>query len=64
MLEPAKLGTYSVIFSAFLVASLLPAEITYTPIQVSMIRLEVHQRLGGMVHSFGTGSAAQYSVAP
>ena len=55
LLEPAELGTYSVIFSAFLVGSLLPAEITYTPIQVSMIRLEVHQRLGGIVHSLGNG---------
>ena len=55
LLEPAELGTYSVIFSAFLVGSLLPAEITYTPIQVSMIRLEVHQRMGGIVHSLGSG---------
>lgn len=54
-LEPAELGTYSVIFSAFLVGSLLPTEITYTPIQVSMIRLDAQQRLGGIVHSLGSG---------
>ena len=54
-LDPAELGTYSVIFSAFLVGSLLPTEITYTPIQVSMIRLDVQQRLGGIVHSLGSG---------
>lgn len=56
-LEPAELGTYSVIFSAFLVASLLPIEIIYTPVQVSMIRLEVKERLGGIVHSLGSGIA-------
>ena len=56
-LEPAELGTYSVIFSAFLVGSLLPTEITYTPAQVSMIRLDVQQRLGGIVHSLGSGIA-------
>ena len=54
-LEPAELGTYSVIFSAFLVASLLPNEIIYTPVQVSMIRLAVQERLGGIVHSLGRG---------
>ena len=55
LLNPAELGIYSVIFSAFLVASLLPAEITYTPIQVSMIRLGAQERLGGIVHSLGKG---------
>jgi hypothetical protein len=54
-LTPAELGIYSVIFSAFLVGSLLPAEITYTPVQVSMIKLEVQERLGGFVHSLGRG---------
>ncbi len=54
-LQPAELGTYSVIFSAFLVASLLPTELIYTPVQVSMIRLDVQQRLGGIVHSLGKG---------
>jgi hypothetical protein len=54
-LEPAELGVYSVIFSAFLVGSLLPSEIAYTPIQVSMIRLDVRERLGGIIHSLGKG---------
>jgi hypothetical protein len=54
-LDPAELGTYSVIFSAFLVGSLLPGEIVYTPIQVSMIRLDAQERLGGIVHSLRKG---------
>lgn len=54
-LQPAELGTYSVIFSAFLVGSLLPTELIYTPVQVSMIKLAVRERLGGIVHSLGKG---------
>jgi hypothetical protein len=54
-LSPAELGTYSVIFSAFLVGSLLPGEIVYTPIQVSMISLAARERMGGIVHSLGNG---------
>lgn len=54
-LSPAELGTYSVIFSAFLVGSLLPGETVYTPIQVSMIGLDVRERMGGIVHSLGKG---------
>jgi hypothetical protein len=44
-----------VIFSAFLVGSLLPGEIVYTPIQVSMISLAARERMGGIVHSLGKG---------
>ena len=54
-LDPAELGSYSVIFSAFLVGTLLPSELTYTPIQVSMIKLAAKQRLGGIVQSLGKG---------
>jgi hypothetical protein len=53
--DPAELGSYSVIFSAFLVGTLLPTELTYTPIQVSMIKLVAQQRLGGIVQSLGKG---------
>ena len=54
-LAPAELGTYSVMFAAFLIATLLPTEIVYTPIQVSMIRLEVQERLGGIIHALWKG---------
>jgi hypothetical protein len=54
-LEPADLGVYSVMFAAFLVATLLPIETTFTPIQVSLMGFDRGARMGGIIRSLPKG---------
>lgn len=52
-LTPADLGTYSVLFAAFLVGSLVPTEAHFRPRLISSIRAPANARLNGVARTVG-----------
>jgi O-antigen/teichoic acid export membrane protein len=54
-LEGAELGAYALYFSAFIVASLVPGQLLYTPLSVAVLPAEPEARMGAILPMMRTG---------